>query len=275
MVASDDFVKYCFQTLNIYFGQLSEGIIDRVRSRKSLDRNSNISDFEEFIDLIEANIGLLSGKGKARDICDILRTRALAISEINNIMRTSVNSEVDKEIKIFLAKNPRPDDADITDYAKHISTKYGGIAGEFEKHFIEKTRLYARDNLSGKIIKEEIDRFLTRFPQPMRTDVDDFINYIRLLKLVFREDELRESIEKERLFRKFHEAQKVMDAQDASLRKKQPDKKNIGKSMQKSQAVTNENDEVLKDFKKLATPSEKDVRDALEGLGLKHMIRKK
>ena len=77
MAESNEFEKYCIQTLVIHFGHLAGGIVNKVKTKKSLNDKSNISDFKEFIDLIEINISILAGKNKANDIGNTLRSKAL------------------------------------------------------------------------------------------------------------------------------------------------------------------------------------------------------
>jgi len=57
MSLSTEFLNYCSQFLETNFGAISEGIINKVLSKKKLDDSSNISDIEEFI--IISNIALV------------------------------------------------------------------------------------------------------------------------------------------------------------------------------------------------------------------------
>ncbi len=77
MAESSEFEKYCIQTLEIHFGQLAGGILNNIQAKKSLNDKSNISDFKEFIDLLEINISILAGKNKANEIGNTLRNKAL------------------------------------------------------------------------------------------------------------------------------------------------------------------------------------------------------
>ena len=56
MADSSEFEKYCTQTLEVYFGDLAGGIVNNIKTRKKLTDKSNISDFKEFVDLLEINI---------------------------------------------------------------------------------------------------------------------------------------------------------------------------------------------------------------------------
>jgi len=63
--------------------------------------------------------------------------------------------------------------------------------------------LHVKDSIAKKKVKVEIKLFLNNFPHPTKTDIDDFIRYLRLSKVVIDEAEIREQMENERLFRKF------------------------------------------------------------------------
>lgn len=284
MAIADEFIKYCTQTLEVNFGRLSGEIITKIKSKKNLDDKSNLSDYKEFIDLIELNISVLSGKHKATEICNALRTHALEITGIQKVPEVSISSDIDKEINTFLTKNTLPTESDITDYAKYLTIKYGGNAKKVEKDIIEKVKIQVKNSISRKKINEEMSNFLAKFPQPAQKDVDDFITYIRLLNLSFKEDELRELIEKERLYRKFHGEQVMEETSELDQFIeiiKTNDKKDINKAMQKqeiSYLIKDESgvsDKLLSEYVELLTPSEGETKDTLEGLGLKHMIKKK
>ncbi len=283
-MAADEFIKYCIQTLQVNFGQISSGIITKAKTKKNLDDKSNISDYKEFIDILELDISVLSGKNKATEICNVLRTRALEAVEKQKVPEVPISSDIDKEINTFLAKNALPSENDISDYAKFLTIKFGINAKQVEKDIIEKVKNHVKNGISRKRILEELDNFLTKFPQPTETDINDFINYIRFLKINFPPDQLRDLVEKERLYRKFHagvvtEEKNIINQfiEDA----KPLDKKELGKAMLKQGVgylIKDESgisDNLVSEYAELLTPSEKDTKATLEGLGLKHMIKRK
>ncbi len=285
MAVADEFIRYSIMTLEVNFGQLSYEIINKVCLKKKLDEKSDINDFIEFIDLVETSIGVLSGKKRAGNICNDLRAKANEIKENQKVNDISLSNDIDEEINTFLTDKTLPTESDITDYSKYITLKYGVSTKKIEKEIIEKIKLKVKEIIAGKKIDDEIKRFLTRYPQPTQIDVNDFINYINLLKLNFQEEGLRQLIEKERLFRKFHEPTEAVKTSEldhfVDFIKNHPEKKEIKKAMQKqelSYLIKDESgvsDDLLSEFKELATPNESDMRDTLEGLGLKHLIRKK
>ncbi len=285
MTKTDEFIKYCTDTLEVNFGKLAGGIISKAKARTNLTDNSNASQYKEFIDILESNISVLAGKHRAVEMCNTLRTKAAALTEYQKVSETPATSEMDLDIIRFLEKNNLPGEKDILEYAKYLTIKYGGNAKEVEKEIIEKVKNHLKDTLNRNKLNEEINKFLIKYPQPAKADVDDFISYIKIFKLTYNENELREEIEKERLCRKFQkpEAKEPMSELDqfVSLLKTKNDKESISKIM-KSQEVSylikdesGISDQSLSEFADLVKPSEQDLMDTLEGIGLKHLISKK
>ncbi|MFZ3383483.1 MAG: hypothetical protein WA144_06120 [Candidatus Methanoperedens sp.] len=285
MAESSEFEKYCIQTLEIHFGQLAGGILKNILAKKSLNDKSNISDFKEFIDLLEINISILSGKNKANEIGNTLRNKALDFAGKKKTSGIVLNEDVENEIDAFLDKNTLPNERDIADYTKYLTLKYGGHAKNVEKEIIDKVKNQIKKTISRNRIKGEINDLLARFQDPTKNDIDDFIHYIRLSKLVFEEDELRDEIEKERLYRKFHGPQDTEVPSEinelVNLIKNTTNKGALSKKLRKqelSYLIKDESgvsDKSVSEFVKLMTPSEDDTRDTLEDLGLKHLIRDK
>ena len=285
MAESNEFEKYCIKTLEIHFGQLAGGIVNKIKIKKNLNDKSNISDFKEFIDLIEINISILAGKNKANDIGNTLRSKALDLEGKQKQSGNVLTSDMEKEIDTFLVKNTLPTEKDVADYTKYLTLKYGGIAKNVEKEIIEKVKIHIKRTISHKRIKEEINDLLLRFHDPTKNDIDDFINYIRLSKLAFQDDELRDEIEKERLYRKFHSPQDTAKPSEinelVNLIKNTNNNDALSKRLRKqelSYLIKDESgisDKSVSEFVKLMTPTEDDTRDTLEDLGLKHLIHDK
>ncbi|MBU4339926.1 MAG: hypothetical protein KKD46_03290, partial [Euryarchaeota archaeon] len=246
MSLSTEFLNYCSEFLDTNFGAISEGMINKVLSKKKLDDSSNISDIEEFINYIEYSIGVISGKSNATAMCKHLREKTMELNlitettEIKNSFRTEATDinineflskihvgNIIKDIKpiaekrmqpvlpvrgdakgdmdIFLMRNVLPAEGEITRFSADIQLKYGGNGEKIKKDIIEKVKANLKNEIDKKHIKAEINKFLFKYPFPAKPDVDDFVNYISLLKLKTNESELREQIETERLFRKFQD----------------------------------------------------------------------
>ncbi len=235
MLEGQEFEEYCLFILEMHFGQLANGILTKVKTRKDLNNTSNISDFKEFIDIMEINISVLAGKNKANEISNTLRSKIIGHEEIHIKSGCNVNNDV-----------------------------------------------RVKNRISGNRINDEINEFLTRFQKPTKKDIDDFIKYIQLSKLVIKEDELRDEIEKERLYRKFHgpqDAIKTSEINELVNLLKDTDSKDIPNRKSRKQDLTylirdepEVPDESVSEMVELMIPSEKDTKETLEDLGFEHLI---
>lgn len=285
MAESSEFEKYCIQTMVTYFGHLAGGIINNVKTKKSLNDTSNISDFNEFISLIEINISMIAGEKKAKDIGKTLRGKALDFEGKQKKPETILNDDIIREIDVFLEKNSLPSERDIIDHTKYMTLKYGCIASNVEKEIIEKIKTRIKKTISGKRIKSEINDLLTRYQQPTKNDIDDFIHFLRLSKLVFEEDEMRDEIEKERLYRKFHGPEDAVIQSDinelVNMIKNTKNTDALRKKLQKqelSYLIKDESgvsDSSVSEFVKSMTPDEDNTRDTLEEPGIKPLMSDK
>ncbi len=218
-----------------------------------------------FVDQLEKILGPRVGPAIAKKTrSKILELTGMNKSQEQKSQEIVLNSGIDKEIHEFLQKNTLPTENDITDYAKYLSLTYGGDAKSVEKDLIDKVRFHVRNSISKRKTDEELGMFLTSYPQPTKTDIDDFIGYLHLLKLNVQEEELRNQIETQRLLLKFHgtheeaspEIGRFMDFVKVS-----GDKKTVGEAMKK-QGLTylikddsGDSDKSLSEFIELIKPS--------------------
>ena len=219
------------------------------------------------------------------DIGNIMRAKALEFTEKQKEPEPEIKSDLIKEIDTFLEKNLLPTEKDIEDYSKYLTLRYGEKARNVQKEIIEKVKTQIKNTISHNKIKLEINEFLNRFQQPGKNDIDDFINFIHFSKLIYDENELRDEIEKERLYRKFHgPSEPVVTTQInelVNLMKNSGNKDTIKKKLRNqelSYLIKDESgvsDKSISEFVELMTPSENDTKDTLEGLGLQHLITKK
>jgi len=219
------------------------------------------------------------------EIAKSIKKKVLELSDKQRLPEISVSGEIDKEINTFLERNILPTENDITDYAKYLSMKYGGNTKSVEKDLIERVKAHVMNSIGKKKINEELTVFLTRYPQPTQSDIDDFIYYMRLLKLNFQDDELREQMEKGRLHIKFHGTQEHEKPSELDqfidFVKISKDKETVGKAMYKqglSYFIKDESgvsDKSLSELIELIAPRENDIREYLEKLGLDHLAKGK
>jgi len=277
----DEFLEYCTQILNANIGYRSKTIIDKARSKKKLNQNSNLSEFEEFINLIEIDVSVISGKNNAVNICSAIRSKAielniskqakdifnalriesseLSISEflkninVNDVctFRTKPTEKTDeqipnkfyinKKIDEFLKRHILPNESIINKFATKLAFKFCEDIKKVKQDVIEQVKLRVKNTLIRKAIQNEIRNFLELFPQPNQTDLEDFVKHIRLSKLNIQEDELRQQILDEILYRKFYKSQDIVEpdelAQFLDIIKTYDNKKDIKKEMQRQGIV--------------------------------------
>lgn len=289
MVVAEEFLKCCTASLEVNFGKLSQEIINKIKLKKNITDSSNINDLKDFIDLIEANISVFSGKHKATEICNTIKAKAIpksvGMTEEAKAIDKAISVDLDKEINAFLSTHALPNEADISDYTKFLAMKYGGNIKTLEKDLIEKVKQHVMNGMRKNILNAEILKFLVRYQQPEKSDIDDFVKYINLMNLNIDDNQIRDDLEKERLYRKFHEPSQAPEANELdqliTFVKGSGDKEAVGKLMQTqglSYLIKDEkgvSDQSLTDFMEIVVPSESDMKDALEGMGLKHLIKSK
>jgi hypothetical protein len=108
---------------------------------------------------------------------------------------------------------------------------------------------------------------------------------MNILKLNIDEKQVKDELEKERLCRKFEEPCAVPASSEidqfVSFVKTKKDKEAVGNLMQTQglsyliKDETGVSEKSLTEFMDIVMPSETDMKDALEGMGLKHLIKSK
>ncbi|HIH43748.1 MAG TPA: hypothetical protein HA257_01280 [Candidatus Methanoperedenaceae archaeon] len=210
--SADNFIKYTAHTLEPHFGQLSGSLVRIVQIKKRLHAESKRNDYMEFIDQLELNMSGLTDDHNANEICNALRIKVADIFRKTSVPQPTsapssaapapgadVETELSTKIILFLDRNPRASEEDITDYAKFLALEYGGDLNQTEKF-----KSYIKKGMGLNLVVEGINKFLAQFPKPSGKDVDDFVRYINLSNPGISEAELRELVERERLIRKFH-----------------------------------------------------------------------
>jgi len=242
MSVASEFLKYCTQYLRDNLGGISEGVINKIQSRKNLNDASSMNDVMEFIHLLENSIGVISGKNNAISICKHLREKTMELNlvnetdELRNTLRNEASdinineflarinavnylkdlrpidktekltsTELHADIDRFLSQNILPVESDLTEFSTDMAMKYHVDAQKIKKDLIEKVKFNFKNEFNKKVVKAEINKFLFRYPIPTKEDIDDFVNYFSLLKYNNSKAQIREQIETERLYLKFQD----------------------------------------------------------------------
>lgn len=282
--------EFAEKVINLLTPNVGSAVAKSIVTEACKNMNADVETINEnnltpFLAQIEKKLIPRVGPGIAKKNLDKIQEFGgiKTITPNKAVPETKLDDEIDKELNVFLEKNILPTENDVTDYAKYLAMKYGGDARTVEKNLIDKIRSHVKDTISRKKIVNEIRIFLDNFPQANKNDIDDFIKYSQMLKLNLNEDYMRTQIENQRLARKFGNFQKD-EAPEIDkfidIVKVSKDKSAIGNAMKK-QGLTylikdesGDPDKSLTDFIELITPTEKEMKDALQNMGLDHLVKK-
>ncbi len=257
MSSIDEFLDFSDKILYNNIGFRSKIIIDKAKSKIYLNETSNLRDFEDFINLLELDISVITGKYNAMNICNTIKSKALEINiskqakEIFNNLKTesielsiseflkniyvgdvcafnsrrleitgnegSIKSSINTKMKEFLEEHTLPTEGVINRFATYIAYKFCEDVNKVKKEIIEKIKDRVKNILMRKAIREDIINFLKAYPQPTKSDVDDFVNYSSLSKMDFHEAELRQQILDEILYHKFYESKDLQEPSEPDI----------------------------------------------------------
>jgi len=191
------------KTLVDQLGDTGEDIFSRVIVKKPLSEKSSVGEVSDFIKTVEHVVSTVSGQDKANEISLTLRSMVQEPAK-QTIQKEKVDNQ-NTELEDFLKKHVLPTETDIVDFAKYVTMRYGGNAKKVEAEISVKARDRLKTAISKKRINEEIVAFLGKFPNPEKKDIYDFVNFVRMSKSDYSEEDLQERIEKTRLLLKFQE----------------------------------------------------------------------
>ncbi len=247
---------------------------ETVELRDSFSIEANNIDINEFLAKIHA-------PEIRRDVIqrDIIRseTKQEEITENEIQPGLPVKGDIDE----YLMKKVLPAESEIATQSSVLSKKYGLDAEKIRKEIIYKVRANIVNEINRKFIKAEINKFLFRFPIPVKADVDDFVDYIKLMRMDCSEAGLREQIETERLYRKFQDPISTDVTSDIdtfiNMIKSYSDKNDIVKALEEKELIYIITDETGVSDKLLFNLIEQIMqieKDSLGGLYLKHIVKK-
>lgn len=249
MSSIDEFMEYCTRILDANIGKRSKRIVNKARSMKDLNDRSDIHDYEEFIHLIELNIGVISGKNNAVNICNDIRSKAIELNlnrqamDIYNSLKTETSelsiteflrniyikdifafrtktmgindghkplgSSMANKIDDFLIKHLLPTENAVNKYATYLAYKSCEDIKKIKNDIIERVKARVKKELTRKAIMIEIENLFKKYPNPTQADINDFVKHIHLLDLKIQEDELRQQILHEMLYNKFNKPRDI------------------------------------------------------------------
>ena len=277
------FAEFARKTLIEHLGVSGKDLFLKVNSRKSIEEIYDKDEILKIIKTMENIIIAINGKETAEEISLILRNKIIELDKSD----TEIKKEnlLIKEAEEFFLKNELPSENEIRYHAKYLALKNGININEIENKITDHAKSHIKKIISAKRIKVEICGFLDRFPQPEKPDIIDFVNYIRLSRIIYPETQLKEDIEKERILRKFYRVHELVEPslidQFMSFVKENRDREVIKKYLEKEGNIylikegESVSETLLSELIDLMVISENEVKDVLAQMGLQHMIENK
>ena len=180
------------------------GIIIFQKSVIKLDIGVNPSknEIENLVLSLEKTFARLYGEKRSRTIFDELRKELI---NYDTFFYKFFGTKIEDTLNNFFEMKGIPKGTEITEIASFlISNGYE----ENEKKLIGKLKQLTKErivrDLKGSILTSEIKSFLNKNPLYSEADMGIFINEIKKKELDINDIDLKDKIEKERLFRKFN-----------------------------------------------------------------------
>ncbi len=167
-------------------------------SKLNIGKNPSRKEIEKLILYIEKKLTTLYGIDKSKAISDELYGVLAGYDKFleNMIMDT---------LEDFFSKKGIPGESDTKKIARHlISEGYNQDDNKLIETINQLSKRKIASSLNNYIINNEVKSFIDASSAYAQTDVENFINYLKSINPDVNDSELKEKIEKERLYRKFN-----------------------------------------------------------------------
>ena len=195
-------------------GELGIIIFQKSVRNLSIGANPSKNEIENLILLLEKTLIKLYGEKKSRTIFDSLRKELI---EYDTFFHKFFSTKIEDTLNNFFEMKGIPKKTEIVEIAGFlISNGYD----EKEKKLIEKLKQLTKEriihDLKGSILNEQIQSFLDKNLLYSETDIEIFINEMKSLGI--NDIDLKDKIEKERLFRKFNYMERKENEEEKIVR---------------------------------------------------------
>jgi len=209
-----DFLLFIKDSIKKSYGDQGIQVYENSLKTLRIGENPSKNEVEKLVSEIEISLTRIHGDKISKPFCNELRKKLVEYEKFSPIFfqlmsgslkkeKSSSELKIKEELGRFFEKGI-PDESDIIDLASVLVTK--GIKQD-KKQVIETLKYLSIEmiisDLNSSIIETEIKSFLNKLPTYLETDSKDFISYMKLNKIEVNEEDIKEKIEKERLFRKF------------------------------------------------------------------------
>jgi hypothetical protein len=169
----------------------------------NIGRHPSRNEIEKLILNIEKKLTNLYGIDKSYAISEELREALIRYDE-------SLENKIKETLDDFFDKKGMPGESDAKKIAKHLIS--GGY-NQDEKKLIETIEQLSKkkiiSSLNDYVVTNEIKAFLNRSPRFTQVDVEKFINYLKVSNPDVNDVEVKNMIEKERLYKKFSQIDEI------------------------------------------------------------------
>ena len=203
-------------SLETKIGGLGILIFQRSVSKLNLGLNPSNKEIESLVFLLEKNLAKLFGANKSRAIFDDLRKELI---EYDNFFDKFFEAKVEDTLDNFFEMKGIPKESEIRDIARFlVSNGYEST----EKKVIGTLKQFTKQriirDLKGSIINDAIKSFLDNNKLYSESDIEVLINEIKAKELDISDIDLKDKIEKERLFRKFNYMERKENEEEKILK---------------------------------------------------------
>ncbi len=184
--------------LEAKIGGLGGRIYQKSISELNLDKNPSREEIENLIIDLERKVTKLYGINKSKLIFKELRKELI---EFDKFLEYKIKDTLEN----FFEMNGIPGNSDIQQIADSLLSDSYDMN---KKELIKKIQQFSEEKIIHDIkccmISNEIKLFLDNNPKYTQADVEALITHIRAKKINMKGDDVKNEIEKERLFRKFN-----------------------------------------------------------------------
>jgi hypothetical protein len=199
---SSDSLKLVKNHLEASMGDLGIRIYHRSISKLNISANPSRKELEALMTYIEKMIVKLYGNNKSKAIIDDLRKE---LADFDKFFDKFFGSKIKDTMDHFFEMKGVPGEPEIEQISKYlISDGYE----QNEKNLNKMLKQYSKEKImwvfKWNIISNNIKSFLDSNPEYTQMDVELFINQMKQNKFDVDDTDIKDKIEKERLFRKFN-----------------------------------------------------------------------
>src|SRR5574341_153295 len=200
---SAESLKLIKNNLEASMGDLGIRIYQKSLSKLKISANPSGKEIESVISHLEKMVARLYGDKKSKAVFDYIRKE---LTDFDKFYDKFFGSKIKDTLDNFFEMKGIPGETEIQQIAKFmVSMGYE----QNEKNLVKMLKQYSKEKiiwaLNGSIMNSEIKIFLNSNPSYTQVDVENFINQMRINnKLEMNDVDIKDKIEKERLFRKFN-----------------------------------------------------------------------